>query len=127
MIREPYNINPYNSTLDTSIANTFGFTFSGDELGSWKVEIAENNASPDIIYTSEEFYPSSVGYDRIFDGDDIVMAMPSALLTNGKDDGWLSEGAGNTYILTVEDRNTNWPQTLSNLTVQINNYSFTIS
>ena len=127
MIREPYNINPYNSTIDTSIANTFGFTFSGDELGSWKVEIAENNTSPDMIYTSEEFYPSNVGYDRIFDGDDIVMAMPSALLTNGKDDGWLSKGTGNTYILTVEDRSTTWPQTLSNLTVQINNYSFTIS
>ena len=69
MIREPYNITPYNSTIDTSRINEFGFTFSGDELGSWQAEVAKNNSSPEVLFTSKQYYPADAGYDRIFDGD----------------------------------------------------------
>ena len=69
MIREPYNITPYNSTIDTSRINEFGFNFSGDELGSWQAEVAKNNSSPEVLFTSKQYYPVDAGYDRIFDGD----------------------------------------------------------
>ena len=88
MIREPYNINPYNSTIDTSEINQFGFTFSGDELGSWEVEIAKNNTSPEIIYKSDMYEPTDVGYDHIFDGDMVEgIFIPSIKATNEGNDG----------------------------------------
>ena len=89
MIREPYNVNPYNSTIDTSRVNNFGFTFSGDELGSWKVEIAKNNTSPEIVYTSKEFFPEDAGYSRIFDSDIVEgTLLPSTVASgDGETDG----------------------------------------
>ena len=62
MIREPYNITPYNSTIDTSRINEFGFNFSGDELGSWQAEVAKNNSSPEVLFTSKQYYPADAGY-----------------------------------------------------------------
>lgn len=90
MIRGPYNLNPYNSTIDTSKVNNFSFTFSGDELGSWNIEIAKNNTSPEIVYTSEEFVPEDVGYTHIYD-DDIVegITLPSTIAHSQGDDGLL--------------------------------------
>lgn len=125
MIREPYNINPYNSTIDTSKVNNFGFTFSGDELGSWKVEIAKNNTSPDIVYTSKEFVPSDVGYEHIYDSDRVEgMTLPSTFATNTEDDGLLRSGGATSYILTVSDRSKSWSNSLK---VQINNNTFSIT
>ena len=90
MIREPYNLNPYNSTIDTSKVNNFSFTFSGDELGSWNIEIAKNNTSPEIVYTSEEFVPEDVGYTHIYDGDIVEgITLPSTIAHSQGDDGLL--------------------------------------
>ena len=90
MIREPYNLNPYNSTIDTSKVNNFSFTFSGDELGSWDIEIAKNNTSPEIVYTSEEFVPEDVGYTHIYDGDIVEgITLPSTIAHSQGDDGLL--------------------------------------
>jgi len=90
MIREPYNLNPYNSTIDTSKVNNFSFTFSGDELGSWNIEIAKNNTSPEIVYTSEEFVPEDVGYTHIYDGDIVEgTTLPSTIAHSQGDDGLL--------------------------------------
>lgn len=90
MIREPYNLNPYNSTIDTSKVNNFSFTFSGDELGSWNIEIAKNNTSPEIVYTSEEFVPEDVGYSHIYDGDIVEgITLPSTIAHSQGDDGLL--------------------------------------
>lgn len=125
MIREPYNLNPYNSTIDTSKVNNFSFTFSGDELGSWNIEIAKNNTSPEIVYTSEEFVPEDVGYTHIYDGDIVEgITLPSTIATNTEDDGLLRSGSGNTYILTVKDRSLSWS---TNLKIQIENYTFNIT
>lgn len=125
MIREPYNLNPYNSTIDTSKVNNFSFTFSGDELGSWNIEIAKNNTSPEIVYTSEEFVPEDVGYTHIYDGDIVEgITLPSTMATNTEDDGLLRKGSGNTYVLTVKDRSLSWSTSLK---VQIENYIFNIT
>ena len=109
MIREPYNIIPYNSTIDTSRINEFGFTFSGDELGSWQAEVAKNNSSPEVILKTKEYHPTDAGYDRIFDGDIVggTLVPSNILATNsGKNDGYLQRlykfGTGNDHPLPVE-------------------------
>lgn len=52
MIREPYGVVPYNTTIDTSISNTFSLIFNGDELESYKYDIFENNQGGSAIYSS---------------------------------------------------------------------------
>ena len=52
MIREPYGVVPYNTTVDTSISNTFSLIFNGDELESYKYDIFENNQGNSAIYSS---------------------------------------------------------------------------
>ena len=92
MIREPYNITPYNSTIDTSRINEFGFNFSGDELGSWQAEVAKNNSSPEVLFTSKQYYPADAGYDRIFDGDRVEGTLVPSWIkatNSGKYDGEL--------------------------------------
>lgn len=75
MIREPYNINPYNATIDTSEDNNFNFVFSGDELGSWQVEVARNNTSLDTVYTGPRNFPGTG--EHIFDGDEVSVSIPA--------------------------------------------------
>ena len=53
MIREPYGLSPNNITIDTTLAGDYNFIFSGDELESFQVEIAENNTSASPKYTSD--------------------------------------------------------------------------
>ena len=42
MIREPYNISPYNKTLDLLNNPTFSFTFGGDALVGYDLRIIDN-------------------------------------------------------------------------------------
>ena len=44
MIREPYNVNPYNTTIDITQKPAFGFSFSGDALAKAQIIIAQNNS-----------------------------------------------------------------------------------
>ena len=53
MIREPYGIFPYNTTIDTSIDETFHFFFSGDELESFQYKVYENNGNGKSLFESE--------------------------------------------------------------------------
>lgn len=53
MIREPYGLSPNNITIDTTLAGDYNFIFSGDELESFQVEIAENNTSASPKYISD--------------------------------------------------------------------------
>ena len=53
MIREPYSVVPYNSTIDTSIENNFSLIFNGDELESYQYEIFENNQGNLPLFSSE--------------------------------------------------------------------------
>lgn len=56
MIREPYGINPYNTTRDLKQENTFSFAFSGDNMQRCKFEIFPLNATNDTaLYTSSVF------------------------------------------------------------------------
>lgn len=43
MIREPYGVYPYNSTIDTDTVENFSFIFNGDQLRKYDYEILENN------------------------------------------------------------------------------------
>lgn len=52
MIREPYGVTPYNTTVDITLENTFSLIFNGDELESYKYEIFENNRGGTPIYSS---------------------------------------------------------------------------
>lgn len=54
MIREPYGVVPYNTTIDTSINNTFSLIFNGDELESYKYELYENNTDEIPVFSSEK-------------------------------------------------------------------------
>lgn len=52
MIREPYGVTPYNTTIDISEKNTFSLIFNGDELESYRYEIFENNQGGNPVYSS---------------------------------------------------------------------------
>lgn len=52
MIREPYNVNPYNTTIDITQNPTFGFSFSGDALARAQIIIAQNNSDGTPLITS---------------------------------------------------------------------------
>ena len=77
MLREPYNLNPYNSTIDTSLIQPFSFVFSGDKLGSYQIQIAENNTEGTVLYTSP-----LIEADEIYDGDVVTAYLPSIVQTN---------------------------------------------
>lgn len=86
MLREPYNLNPYNSTIDTSFIQPFSFVFSGDKLGSYQIQIAENNKGGNVLYTSP-----LVTVDDIYDGDVVEAPLPVVAQTNvDNSDGRLS-------------------------------------
>lgn len=52
MIREPYGVFPYNTTIDTGKENDFSLIFNGDELESYSYEILENNSGGAPLYKS---------------------------------------------------------------------------
>lgn len=45
MIREPYNINPYNEAKDLSQSARFSFTFGGDALVGYDFRVIDNNSA----------------------------------------------------------------------------------
>lgn len=49
MIREPYNINPYNQTKDLTNNPQFSFTFGGDALIGYDLRIIDNGNKNNII------------------------------------------------------------------------------
>ena len=49
MIREPYNINPYNEAKDLSNSPRFSFTFGGDALIGYDYKIQDNNNAKNIV------------------------------------------------------------------------------
>lgn len=77
MLREPYNLNPYNSTIDTSLIQPFSFVFSGDKLGSYQIQIAENNKGGEVLYTSP-----LIEANEIYDGDVVETYLPGIVQTN---------------------------------------------
>lgn len=77
MLREPYNLNPYNSTIDTSLIQPFSFVFSGDKLGSYQIQIAENNKGGEVLYTSP-----LIEANEIYDGDVVETYLPGIMQTN---------------------------------------------
>ena len=63
MLREPYNMNPYNSTIDTSLTdgNEFSFYFSGDRLGKYAFEIKDyDTAVKWLTFTAKKNVPKSL-------------------------------------------------------------------
>lgn len=71
MIREPYNVVPYNITIDTSQQNTFSLNFNGDELESYSYTIYENNQADKDILKSE-----IIDNPTIFN-DDVLSFIPN--------------------------------------------------
>lgn len=78
MLREPYNLNPYNTTIDTSLVQPFSFVFSGDKLGAYQIQVAENNSADNILYTS----PLIILNPPAYNGDRVEAALPSVIQTN---------------------------------------------
>lgn len=73
MIREPYNVSPYNETVDTSSATDFSFDFSGDKLSAFKIDIFENNTSATTpLATSGVVYSGDY-----YNGERVQYAMPA--------------------------------------------------
>lgn len=64
MIREPYSVVPYNTTIDMSIDNNFSLIFNGDELEGYNYTIYENNQANKPIVVSER-----VDNPNIYNGD----------------------------------------------------------
>ena len=49
MIREPYGVYPYNTTIDLAEKKDFSFIFNGDQLRQYDYEIIENNNKKNIF------------------------------------------------------------------------------
>ena len=49
MIREPYNVSPYNEAKDLSQNPQFSFTFSGDALVGYDYKILNNSNKNNIL------------------------------------------------------------------------------
>ena len=67
MIREPYGVYPYNTTIDISQSNVFSLIFNGDELESYQYEIAENNSTGAPLTTS-----SKIDNPNIYNNDTLA-------------------------------------------------------
>lgn len=94
MLREPYNLNPYNSTIDTSLVQPFSFVFSGDKLGAYQIQIAENNAKNNILYTSDIVVLDPPAYN----GERVEATLPNIVQTNiDRNDGRIY------YVYTLTD------------------------
>ena len=59
MIREPYNINPYNEAKDLSNSPRFSFTFGGDALIGYDYKIQDNNNAKNILKNWTHMSPGS--------------------------------------------------------------------
>ena len=77
MIREPYGVTPYNTTIDTSLDNNFSIIFNGDELESYQYEIYENNQSDKAIFSSDR-----VDNPMIYNGDTLSIKTSGESLKN---------------------------------------------
>ena len=111
MIREPYGLNPYNTTIDTSVTNNYHFIFSGDELESFKIDLMENNTEEPIIYSSDNIHRPGTFNNTLV--DDIILPVP---LISGNDGSIMRE-----YKITWWRGDLNLPFTAKTFT--INNYS----
>lgn len=62
MIREPYNINPYNQAKDLSAKPQFSFTFGGDALVGYDYQIQDNSNKDNILkdwsYSGNGYIPT---------------------------------------------------------------------
>lgn len=77
LLERPISAFPYNNAIDATIGNKFTFTFSGDKLSKYKINIYNlvNNSS---IYSGSEMSVSD-----IYRGDEVTVSVPSNTLTNG--------------------------------------------
>ena len=104
MLREPYNLNPYNTTIDTSLVQPFSFVFSGDKLGAYQIQIAENNLTDNILYTS----PFIILNPPAHNGDRIEATLPDIIQTNlNNSDGLIYY----VYKLTLSESDKAWMAT----------------
>ena len=62
MIREPYNINPYNQAKDLSAKPQFSFTFGGDALIGYDYQIQDNSNKNNVLknwtYQGDGYIPT---------------------------------------------------------------------
>lgn len=62
MIREPYNINPYNQAKDLSAKPQFSFTFGGDALVGYDYQILNNSNKDNVLknwsYSGNGYIPT---------------------------------------------------------------------
>lgn len=62
MIREPYNINPYNQAKDLSAKPQFSFTFGGDALVGYDYQIQDNSNKDNVLknwsYSGNGYIPT---------------------------------------------------------------------
>ena len=68
MIREPYLVYPYNTTIDTTLEKVFSFAFNGDQLRKYDYLIQENN-NPKQIFKS---FNSLIDLDKTYYNDELV-------------------------------------------------------
>ena len=107
MIREPYNISPYNKTLDLLNDPTFSFTFGGDALVGYDLRIIDNGNKSniirdwicagssynqllfdDIVYSNRQpienpIYQDAVYSDSstVYNDEDFSFSLPTSLIT----------------------------------------------
>ena len=107
MIREPYNISPYNKTLDLLNNPTFSFTFGGDALVGYDLRIIDNGNKSniirdwicagssynqllfdDIVYSNRQpienpIYQDAVYSDSstVYNDEDFSFSLPTSLIT----------------------------------------------
>ena len=107
MIREPYNISPYNKTLDLFNNPTFSFTFGGDALVGYDLRIIDNGNKSniirdwicagssynqllfdDIVYSNRQpienpIYQDAVYSDSstVYNDEDFSFSLPTSLIT----------------------------------------------
>ena len=77
MIREPYGVYPYNTTIDISQTNEFSLIFNGDELESYQYEIAENNSTGSALVTS-----SRLDNPNIYNNDTLAFPVGGSSLSS---------------------------------------------
>lgn len=79
MIREPYNINPYNSAKDLSRNPQFSFTFGGDALIGYDYKILSNDSKDTVISDWKHTATGSSYIPTLLTG---TVSNPTNLLSN---------------------------------------------
>ena len=84
MIREPYSVYPYNTTIDTALTKNFSFVFNGGQLRSYDYEIMENNNKSNIIKSFDSLIPLE---NTVY--NDTTVSVPVSLDNSMYDKNWI--------------------------------------